>query len=140
MTTFRWLLVTLVVIVVSACEFSGTVTSVQISAVKLTKDKEGKIETTTFAPSDKEVYARAHVSNVPSDGITLRFRVFADGVQGAPQGSVLLETFLELSTDDNVTFTMTAPDAGWPPGKYRIEISRLLAAEGKTKAAFTVPQ
>lgn len=139
MTRLRWLLITLVVSVVSACEFSGTATSVEISNVRLTKDKEGKIETTTFAPSDKEVYAKAHVSRVPSDGITLRFRLVADDVQGT-QGKILLEKFLELSADDDVTFTVTASETGLVPGKYKIEIARLLAAEGKTNAAFTVSQ
>jgi hypothetical protein len=115
----KWFLIIAGLILASACEFSGAVTSAKLTPLKFYKDKTSEIEIATFSPSDT-VYAKTFASNVPKEGITVRFRVFVES-QEAPVG----EWYIEVAKDGVVWFHMNKDD-GIPPGKYRIEASRLL--------------
>jgi hypothetical protein len=121
----RWSLivgVTLMLATASACSF----TTANISSLKLSKDKAGKSETSTFAPSD-DIYAIAAVSNVPSK-VTLKFRLFTEDVEGQPKNEPVpkFDTSIEIPSDGYGTYSLSPPPAGWPVGKYRIEVAMLI--------------
>ena len=121
------------------CEF----TSANISSLKLSRDKEGTVETNTFAPGDT-IYAKATVSNVPSK-VTLKFRLVAEKVEGEAENLPVpgTEYSREFPTDGWATYNVTAPTRGWPAGKYRLEV-RMFVESGAQKdqrdAIFTVSQ
>ena len=132
-TLIRWLLIVVGLVLVSACEFSGTFTSAQLGPLKFYKDEEGKFETSTFSPNDN-IYIKASVSNVPSGGITLRYRIFPEG-QEAPA----MEKYIEVPEDGVATFTLTPnSQEGMRLGKFRTEVSRLVTVEEKTNGTYIV--
>jgi hypothetical protein len=104
--------------------------------LKFYKDPEGKIEAHTFAPRDK-VYIRTFVSNVPKDGLTLRWRIFSQGEKDAPPE---LEKYIYVPSDDTVTFTLTPNPGGMTPGKFRVEVNMLLTAVAKANGTYAVEQ
>jgi hypothetical protein len=127
----------LVLMGASACSF----TTANISSLKFSKDKEGKTEATTFAPGDT-IYAIATVSNVPSK-VTLKFRLLTEDVEGQPKNAPIpnFETSIELPSSGFGTFTLTPPPAGWPAGKYKVEIAMLIESgeqKDQEAASFTV--
>ena len=136
----RWavtLLAASTLAVVSACSF----TTANISSLKLSKDKEGKSETNTFAPTDS-IYALATVSNVPSK-VTLKFRLFTEDVVGQPKNQPVpnFDISLELPSSGVGTYSLTPPPAGWPAGKYRIEVAMLIESgeqKDQETTTFTV--
>lgn len=127
----------LLLVAASACSF----TTAHISSLKLSKDKEGKNEATTFAPDDM-IYANASVSNVPSK-VTLKFRLITEKVEGQPENQPVpkFDVSVDIPNDGFGTYSLTPPPAGWPPGKYRIDVSMLIES-GEQKdhkdATFTV--
>ena len=122
---------------VSACSF----TTANISSLKLSKDKDGKSETNTFAPSDS-IYALATVSNVPSK-VTLKFRLFTEDVVGQPKNQPVpqFDISLDLPSSGVGTYSLTPPPAGWPAGKYRIDVAMLIESgeqKDQETTSFTV--
>lgn len=136
----RWSLVVgavLMLAVASACSF----TTANISSLKLSKDKEGTTETTDFAPSDS-IYAKATVSNVPSK-VTLKFRVITEDVEGQPKNAPVpnFDKSFDVPSDGYVTYSLTPPPAGWPAGKYKIDVAMLIESgeqKDQETASFTV--
>jgi len=125
MRTHQWCIVlgaALLLTLGSACSF----TTANISSLKLSRDKEGTAETSTFAPGDP-IYARATVSNVPSK-VTLKFRLFTENVEGQQANAPVsqFDTSIEMPRDGIGTYSLTPPTRGWPPGKYRIEVAMLI--------------
>ena len=124
---------------VAGCKVSCT--TANISGLKFSKDKEGKVETNTFAPADT-IYVTATVSNVPSK-VTLKFRLFTEKVEGQPENAPVpnFDVSLELPTDGYGYYTLTPPPAGWPVGRYRVEVA-MLTESGEQKdqetGTFTV--
>jgi hypothetical protein len=137
MRTQRWTLIvglSLVLTAASACSF----TTANISSMKLSKDKEGTSETSTFAPSDN-IYAITTVSNVPSK-VTLKFRLFTEDVEGQPKNAPVanFDTSVELPSSGLGTYYLSPPPAGWPAGKYRIEATmHIESGEQKDQEAVT---
>ena len=102
-----------------ACNYSAT--TANISDLKLSKDKEGNQATTTFAASDT-VYAVATVSNAPGK-VKVKGRLAIEDVEGEQAGPIPgLEKTLDLEGSGTATFTFTPPAAGWPKGKYKVEV------------------
>jgi hypothetical protein len=138
----KWSLIigaTLLLAVASACSF----TTANIRSLKLSKDKDGNSETGTFAPGDT-IYALATVSNVPSK-VTVRFRLITEDVAGQPKDTPVskFDTNIEMPSDGTGTYTLTPPNAGWPPGKYRIEAAMMIESgeqKDQKSASFTVSQ
>ena len=129
--------VAVVLTVASACSF----TTANISGLKLSKDKDGRNETNTFAPGDS-IYARAAVSNVPSK-VTLKFRLFTEDVEGQPKNSPVpqFDVSVEMPSDGVGTYSLTPPNAGWPVGKYRIDVAMLIESgeqKDQETTSFTV--
>ena len=122
MSVKRWSLgasVALILTVATACSF----TTANISGIKLSKDKEGTMVTDTFAPTDS-IYALATVSNVPSK-VTLKFRLVTEDVVGQPKNTPVpnFDTSIDFPGDGVGTFSLSPPTAGWPAGKYKIDVT-----------------
>ena len=136
----RWSLIisaALILAVASACSF----TTANISSLKLSKAKDGTAETNTFAPNDS-IYALGTVSNVPSK-VTLKFRLITEDVEGQPKNSPVpqFDTSVEMPSDGMGTFSLSPPTAGWPAGKYRIDVTMHVESgeqKDQESATFTV--
>ena len=121
-----------------ACNFSAS--TANISGLKLGKDKDVTAETSTFAATDT-VYGLATISNAPG-AVKVRGRLAIDKVEGEQSGPIPgLEKTLDLPGSGTATFTFSPPSAGWPKGKYKIEVF-MLNENGEQKdqktADFTV--
>ena len=128
----------LVLAAAAGCKFSFT--TANISSLKLSKDKAGSAETSTFAPPDT-IYAAAVISNAP-DKLKAKARLSAEQVEGIDAGPIPgLETTLELPGSATATFTFTPPPGGWPAGRYKVDVE-MLNEGGEKKdqksATFTV--
>ena len=121
-----------------ACNFSAS--TANISGLKLGKDKDVAAETGAFAAGDT-VYGVATISNAPG-AVKVKGRLVIDKVEGEDSGPVPgLEKILDLPGSGTATFTFSPPSAGWPKGKYKVEVF-LLNENGEQKdqktADFTV--
>lgn len=116
-----------------ACSFSAS--TANISGLKLGKDKAATTEASTFAPTDT-VYAVATIGNAPGK-VKVKGRLV---IEDAP-GEKGPEDTIELPGSGTATFTFTPPAAGFPPGKYKIEVT-MMNENGEQKdqksASFTV--
>ena len=142
MKTNRWnmaLGLALVLAFVWACNFSAS--TANISSLKLGKDEKVATETTTFSPKDR-VYAVATLSNT-SDKWKMRSRLYFDDVPGQKNGEMVpdSEKVIELPGAGTATFWYSWGGAGWPNGKYRIEVA-MINEQGEEKdkktATYTV--
>ncbi|MGD9628314.1 MAG: hypothetical protein AB7V18_03630 [Pyrinomonadaceae bacterium] len=108
--------VTALTIVALACSAS----TANMSSLKVSKDEEGKQETTKFKPGDT-IYAVATISNAPGK-TTTKFRLKADNVSGITKGEVIKgsEVSVDLTTSGTTTFTLPIP-ASAPDGTYILE-------------------
>jgi hypothetical protein len=123
----------LFVLVALACKFSAS--TANISSLKIGKNKTVTTEASTFAPSDT-VYAVATISNTPGK-VKVKGRLVIEDAAGekGPEDTV------ELPGSGTATFTFTPPASGFPPGKYKIEVT-LMDESGEQKdqksGSFTV--
>lgn len=110
--------VTAVLVAVGACK-SGPPA---IHDVKLGKDKEATQAASTFDARDT-VYAVGNIDNPPSNGKVVGRLAIVD-VEGQKAGPIPgLESTLSLSGGLNkVNFDFTPPTAGWPNGKYQLQM------------------
>ena len=123
----------LLVVLGLSCKFNAS--TANISGLKIGKDKSVGTETSTFAPNDI-VYAVATISNSPGK-VKVKGRLVPEDAPGekGPEDTV------ELPGSGTATFTFTPPAAGFPPGKYKIEVI-MMNEEGEQKdtksGTFTV--
>ena len=104
----------LFIVLALACKFSAS--TANISGLKIGKDKAVTTESSTFAPTDT-VYAVATIGNAPGK-VKVKGRLV---IEDAP-GEKGPEDTVELPSSGTATFTFTPPAAGFPPGKYKIEV------------------
>ena len=127
------------VLLLSACSMSFTTS--HLSSLIVSKAKDSSTEASTFGTRDT-VYAKGVVSNV-SGKVTLQWHLIAEKVAGQPDNFVIaeLDKSFELPSDGNSSYDLSPPDAGWPVGKYRIEL-HMLVESGEDKdmksSVFTV--
>ena len=139
--TKRWSLapvLLLLLVAASACSFN--MTTANISSLKLGKDKGVAQETSSFG-ADDTVYAVAEISNVPGK-VKVTGRLVVDDVSGQQSGPIPgLSKTLDLPGSGTADFTFSPPAAGWPKGKYKLEVL-MMNADGEQKdqksASFTV--
>jgi len=139
--TKRWSLapvLLLLLVAASACSFN--MTTANISSLKLGKDKGVAQETSSFG-ADDTVYAVAEISNVPGK-VKVTGRLVVDDVPGQQSGPIPgLSKTLDLPGSGTADFTFSPPAAGWPKGKYKMEVL-MLNEDGEQKdqksASFTV--
>ena len=107
----------LLLAVVLACNVS----TVNLSSLKISKDKTASSETSSFGPNDT-VYAVGTVANAPGKVKVKGLLAFED-VEGQKPGPIPgLEKTLELEGSGTATYTFTPPPDGWPKGKYKIDV------------------
>src|SRR5260370_3678244 len=121
-----------------ACHFS--VSTGNLSGLKLGKDKGASQQTTSFA-ADDTIYAVAEVSNAPSK-VKVKGRLSFEDVPGQDTAPIPgLEKTLDLPGSGTATYTFSPPADGWPKGKYKMEVF-MLNEDGEQKdqkaASFTV--
>lgn len=141
MRTTRWNVTVglgLMLIAEVACNFS--VSTANMSSLKLGKDKSVSQETSSFGEGDT-IYAAAVISNAPGK-IQVKGRLLVEDVAGQQSGPITgLEATVDLPGSGTATFTFSPPPNGWPPGKYKIE-ALMLNENGEQKdqktASFTV--
>lgn len=129
----------LLVFVAVACNFSAS--TANISELKIYKDKAGTQQTSTFAPSDT-VYAVATIANVPSP-VKAKGRLVIEDVEGYSSGTPVpgAETTVDVPGSAPVTYTFTPPSAGFPKGKYKVEVVMINEAgeqKDQKSESFTV--
>jgi len=114
-------------------------TETAIKSVKLGKDKDVTAETSTFATTDT-VYVVAATSSAGKVKVTGRLLI--DEVEGQTKGPIPgLETTVDLASTGTANFTFSPPPAGWPKGKYTVEVvltDDAGAQKDKKSANFTV--
>jgi len=130
--TKRWSLapvLLLLLVAASACSFN--MTTANISSLKLGKDKGVAQETSSFG-ADDTVYAVAEISNVPGK-VKVTGRLVVDDVPGQQSGPIPgLSKTLDLPGSGTADFTFSPPAAGWPKGKYKMEVL-MLNEDGEQK-------
>jgi hypothetical protein len=126
----------LLLAVVLACNVS----TVNLSSLKISKDKTASSETSSFGPNDT-VYAVGTVANAPGKVKVKGLLAFED-VEGQKPGPIPgLEKTLELEGSGTATYTFTPPPDGWPKGKYKIDVILLDdagAEKDKKSGTFSV--
>ena len=132
----RIVALTVLLVAVGACS-SGPPS---LSGLKVGKDKEATQAANAFAAHDT-VYAVATIDNPPKDGKVVGRLVVVD-VPGQQAGPIPgLETAVNLSGPLNTaSFNFSAPTAGWPDGKYKLEVVLLDgsgANKGEKSSEFT---
>jgi hypothetical protein len=141
MRTTRWYLTLglgLLLLADLACNFS--ISTANISSLKLGKDKSLSQETSSFTPGDT-IYAAAVISNAP-DKVKVKGYLVVEDIPGQQSGPIPgLESTVELPGSGSATFTFSPPTSGWPKGKYKMEVL-MLNENGEQKdqktAGFTV--
>lgn len=132
MRTTKWYLTLsfgLLLIVAPACHFS--VTTANISGLRLGTNKSVSQPTSNFASNDT-VYAVAEIANAPG-ALKVKGRLVVDAVEGQKSGPVPgAETTVDMTGSGQATFSFTAPAAGWPKGRYKVEVF-MLDSDGEQK-------
>jgi len=103
-----------------------------LSELKMGKTKDVAQPVSAFDARDP-LYAVAKIDNPPKDGKVLARLLIVD-VEGQQPGPVPgLESTLSLAGGmNNADFHFSPPNAGWPNGKYQIEVV-LMDASGAEK-------
>ena len=126
----------LLLVVILACSMS----TANLSSLKVSKDKAGSSETSAFGPNDT-VYVVGTVSNAPGK-VKVKGLLAFDDVAGQQPGPIPgLEKTLDLEGSGTATYTFTPPPAGWPKGKYKVEVTLMDdsgAQKDQKSATFTI--
>ena len=121
-----------------ACSFS--VSTANLSGLKLGTDKTVSKETNTFSSTDT-IYGVAEVSNAPSK-VKVKGTFIVEEAEGEKSGPVpSLDTTVDLPGSGTATFTFTPPPSGWPKGKYKLDVVMLNEngeQKGEKSASFKV--
>jgi hypothetical protein len=114
-------------------------TETAIKSLKIGKDKAVTTETAAFATGDT-VYGVAAISSSGKTKVTGRLLI--DEVEGQTKGPIPgLEITIDLAKGEDGNFTFSPPPAGWPKGKYTLEVVLTDEAgvqKGTKSANFTV--
>jgi hypothetical protein len=133
----KWIVAGLGLLLLLALACKETPTS--ITSVKTGKDKDVTAETSAFAAGDT-VYAVAAVSSAGKVKVT--GRLLFDEVEGQTKGPIPgAEATVDLPSSGTANFNFTPPGAGWPAGKYTLEVvltDDAGAQKDKKSASFTV--
>ena len=125
-------------LVTAACHVSFT--TANISSLKMGKDKSVTQESSNFTANDT-IYAVATISNNPGS-VKVKGRLVVEDIPGQKTGPIPgLETTVDLPSSGQASFYFSPPPAGWPKGKYKMEVF-MLNEDGEQKdqksATFTV--
>lgn len=101
---------------ISACNASTS----HIGGLKLATDSNmTNAVTDSIGPTD-QIFAKADASNVASK-VTVTMELDAVNVKGVPAGVIkpTVKSF-DLDSDNTVSYHLTPPGSGWPPGTYKV--------------------
>jgi len=121
------------IVIALACSAS----TANMSSLKVSKDKEGTQETTTFKPGET-IYAIATISNSPGK-TTTKFRLKADEVSGIAKGEVVpgSEVAVDLPGSGTAVYSLPIP-ATVKGGKFTLEAD-MHNEDGEKKDGKTSP-
>lgn len=110
----------LILAVVLACNWS--VSTANISSLKLSKDEDAKTEISNFGPGDK-IYAVAQISNNPGKQ-SVKFRVLYDDVSGKKSGEMIqgAEKTFDVDGSKTVIFWFSLPSDDFTNGRYKVDV------------------
>jgi hypothetical protein len=92
------------------------------SDMKLSNSKDGEA-TETFAPDTPKIFLQAGLVDVPSGSKVSSDWIAEDTGGAAPANYKIDSVTLDVGMITNeVTFSLSKPNAGWPLGKYRVEL------------------
>jgi hypothetical protein len=141
MRTRRWTVaagLALMLMGAIACHFEAS--TANLSSLKLGKDDKISQETASFEKTDT-VYGAATVSNAPGK-VKVKGSLAFEDVPGQTTGPIPgLEKTFDLDGSGTVTFNFTPGAAGWPAGKYRLDVVMINDSgeeKGQKTASFTV--
>lgn len=103
------------VLAAAACNFS----TANLSSLKLSKDKEGKSEATSFKSGDT-LYGKALVANNPGK-VKVKLYLVANDVKGLNKGETLKGSEVSVDVDGDGAASYTVPvSEGFPAGTYTL--------------------
>jgi len=90
--------------------------------MNLSDTKDGKPKQ-VFGPTTEKIYLNAKLADVPT-GARLKGAWIAEKTKVAPPNYQIDATELKVGTLMNrVDFSLSKPNAGWPVGDYRVDLS-----------------
>ena len=111
-----WAVLLTMLLATAACDFEAS--TANITGAIMAKDKDGKSQTTVFAPTDV-FYAIVTLANAPDD---TKVKAVWTAVDVAGVDPNTLITDKEITTGlDTITFDLSNNNP-WPAGKYKVEI------------------
>jgi hypothetical protein len=110
-------------------------TTANIGSIKLSTDKAGEKEASTFKPGDA-VYTTGKISN-NGGTVTVKWRILYD--EGDKAGTTVpgAEKTLDAQGDQPFVFWITLPPAGFKDGRYKSEVSMIYSGEQKDQKSAT---
>ncbi len=108
------------------------------ASLLLTDDQTSRIAKSEFAPDTPRIFVAFTLADVPAD-TDLRCVWIAESVAGVEPNSPIDEVEIRGggAGRNEGTFSFTRPTAGWPPGRYRVEL--YLAGQPAETLRFQVP-
>lgn len=110
-------------------------TTANISSMKISSDKAGEKETSSFKPGDA-IYTTGKISN-NGGKVDVKWRIVYDEGDKAGQPVPGAEKTLEAEGDQPFVFWITLPPAGFPNGRYKSEVSMMYSGEQKDQKSAT---
>ena len=126
----------LVAVILFTAAFACNMGTTGISSFKVSKDKEGSQESSSFKGGDT-LYGRAAVTTA-SGAIKVKFRIETDDVAGASKGTTVpgSDVTVDLAGDGTATYTVPIPEGAVKGGKYNV-IADLMDDKGDKKDSKT---
>lgn len=95
---------------------------VKYSDLVLSDEKDGAAKQ-VFTPTTPKIFLRAKLTGMPR-GTKLKAAWIAEKTKVAPPNYQIDATELTVGMIDNrADFSLSKPNAGWPPGDYRVDLS-----------------
>ncbi len=121
----------LLIFILQGCSFS----TANLSSFKTSKDKDGKEESSSFAPGDT-LYGKALVSN-NGGKVKVKLYLVADDVKGMTKGETLKGSDVTVDIDGDGAANYSVPVAeGFLPGNYKLNAD-MINESGEKKDSKT---
>lgn len=126
----------IVAVVLFTAAFACNVSTANMSSLKLTKDKDGKEESSSFKNTDT-LYGRATVAN-NGGKVTVKIQMNADDVAGMKKGDIVPGSSVNVNLDGDGVATYSLPLGGAvKAGKYTV-VADIINDAGEKKDSKSV--
>jgi len=126
----------IVAVVLFTAAFACNVSTANMSSLKLTKDKDGKEESSSFKNTDT-LYGRATVAN-NGGKVTVKIQMNADDVAGMKKGDIVPGSSVTVNLDGDGVATYSLPLGGAvKAGKYTV-VADMINDAGEKKDSKSV--